>query len=111
MPEVNTRPLDAMIGRLDRLLSEFLVAVDDDLDEADWQTMKHHADDLIGVGNAALERLRAKKAEVQARVALQPRRKDDAVKDRLLSNAIHNATKLGGCSCINGCKSPDCTNI
>jgi hypothetical protein len=49
------RPLDAMIGRLDRILSEFLVmAADATLDEADRQTIKHHADDLIGVGNKAL---------------------------------------------------------
>ncbi len=54
------RAFDMMIGRLDRLLSEFLVAVDgglEPLDLADKQTLKHHADDLIGVGNAALERL------------------------------------------------------
>lgn len=52
------RPLDIMIGRLDRLLSEFLIhASDETLDEADIQTIKHHADDLIGVGKAALRRL------------------------------------------------------
>ena len=55
------RPLDSMIGRMDRLLSEFLVAAEGELDEPDWQTMKHHADDLIGVGNAALEKLRARR--------------------------------------------------
>lgn len=55
-PEV--RPVDLMIGRLDRLLSEFLVAAEDpNLDEADRQTLKHHADDLIGVGNAALRKV------------------------------------------------------
>lgn len=48
---------DLMIGRLDRLLSEFLVVAETDLDEADLQTIKHHADDLIGVGNAALKRI------------------------------------------------------
>lgn len=52
------RPIDAMIGKLDRLLSEFLAHADDsNLDEADRQTLKHHADDLIGVGNAALKKL------------------------------------------------------
>jgi hypothetical protein len=52
------RPLDAMIGRLDRLLSEFLVAcADPSIDEADRQTLKHHADDLVGVGNAGLKKL------------------------------------------------------
>jgi hypothetical protein len=48
---------DAMIGRLDRVLSEFLLAAESPVDEADWQTIKHHADDLIGVGTAAQERL------------------------------------------------------
>lgn len=51
------RPLDVMIGRLDWLLSEFLISASSDLDEADRQTVKHHAEDLIGVGNAALKRL------------------------------------------------------
>lgn len=48
---------DAMIGRLDRVLSEFLLTArefETELDEADRQTIKHHADDLIGVGKAAL---------------------------------------------------------
>lgn len=51
------RPLDKMIGKLDRLLSEFLIAAESQLDEADRQTLKHHADDLIGVGTAALKKL------------------------------------------------------
>lgn len=51
------RPFDTMIGRLDRLLSEFLLAAEGPLDGPDYQTVKHHADDLIGVGNAALKRL------------------------------------------------------
>ncbi len=54
---MRVRPLDATIGRLDRLLSEFLVLAESELDEADRQTLKHHADDLIGVGNAALKKL------------------------------------------------------
>jgi hypothetical protein len=50
------RAFDAMIGRLDRVLSEFLSAArSGELDDADIQTIKHHADDLIGVGKAALE--------------------------------------------------------
>lgn len=48
---------DNTIGRLDRLLSEFLLLIKPELDEANKQTIKHHADDLIGVGQAALERL------------------------------------------------------
>lgn len=44
------------IGTLDRVLSELLVlAGREDLDEVDAQTLKHHADDLIGVGKKALE--------------------------------------------------------
>lgn len=53
------RPFDVMIGRLDRLLSEFLIAVKSNLDAADLQTIKHHADDLIGVGGAALKAVAA----------------------------------------------------
>lgn len=49
--------IDLMIGRLDRLLSEFLIAAKHPKDEADRQTLKHHADDLIGVGKAALKHL------------------------------------------------------
>lgn len=48
---------DLMIGALDRMLSEFLLAASGKLDEADRQTIKHHADDLIGVGKAALEKI------------------------------------------------------
>lgn len=58
---------DYMIGRLDRLLSEFLLLCPKDakerssaewLDEANRQTLKHHADDLIGVGQEMLARLK-----------------------------------------------------
>lgn len=46
------------IGQLDRDLSEFLHLTEDpDLDEVDAHTLKHHADDLIGVGKKALETL------------------------------------------------------
>jgi hypothetical protein len=56
VPDSSRESFDGMIGRLDRLLSEFLSAAKSGkLDEADRQTIKHHADDLIGVGNAALE--------------------------------------------------------
>lgn len=48
---------DGVIGRLDRILSEFLLLSEGPLDDADWQTIKHHAGDLIGVGNKALENL------------------------------------------------------
>lgn len=52
--------VDKTIGRLDRLLSEFLLLVEGPIDQADAQTLKHHADDLIGVGNAALTKLKAR---------------------------------------------------
>lgn len=51
------RKFDVMIGELDRLLSEFLLAAESPADEADRQTIKHHADDLIGVGGAALKKI------------------------------------------------------
>lgn len=49
---------DIMIGRLDRILAEFLDSLKPTLDESDRQTLKHHADDLIGVGQAMLKRLK-----------------------------------------------------
>lgn len=49
------RAFDVTIGELDRVLSEFLLLVP--VDEADRQTIKHHADDLVGVGHAALKQL------------------------------------------------------
>lgn len=52
------RPFDAMIGRVDRVLSELVVECDSDrLDEADKQTLLHHADDLIGVAEAIRRKL------------------------------------------------------
>lgn len=50
---------DNTIGRLDRCLSEFLLLTESPLlDTADAQTLKHHADDLIGVGKKALSNLK-----------------------------------------------------
>jgi hypothetical protein len=49
---------DLMIGKLDRGLSEFLHACEDPLlDAVNAHTLKHHADDLIGVGTHALKKL------------------------------------------------------
>jgi hypothetical protein len=42
-----SRRFDTMIGELDRLLSESLIAAKGELDEADRQTIKHHAGELI----------------------------------------------------------------
>lgn len=47
---MNRDDFDLVIGRLDRVLSEFPCLYEADLDEPDRQTLKHHADDLIGVG-------------------------------------------------------------
>lgn len=46
---------DRAIGKLDRALSEFLLLPP--TDEANRQTLKHHADDLIGVGTSMLKKL------------------------------------------------------
>ncbi len=48
---------DGVIGRLDRSLSEFLSLFTGDNDSPDEQTLKHHADDLIGVGQKMLKNL------------------------------------------------------
>lgn len=53
-----TLDFNQMIGNLDRMLSEFLHACEDPaLDQVDAHTLKHHADDLIGVGTHALKKL------------------------------------------------------
>jgi hypothetical protein len=46
------------IGRLDRALSELKVLAQSDLDEADLQTVKHHAEDCVGLGTRVLEMIR-----------------------------------------------------
>lgn len=55
--------LNETIGKLDRVLSEFLILTEGFLDQADAQTLKHHADDLIGVGSKALKTLKARGVE------------------------------------------------
>jgi hypothetical protein len=56
---VTTRDdFDLAIGRLDRALSEFLSLYRFDLDEPDRQTLKHHADDLVGVGEKMRDTLK-----------------------------------------------------
>lgn len=51
-----------MIGRLDRVLSEMkIMAINANLyDATDLQTLKHHAEDCVGLGNHVLELLRVK---------------------------------------------------
>ena len=52
------------IGQLDRSLSVMMewgrCAERGELDRADLQTLKHHAEDMIGAGNAMLERVSPK---------------------------------------------------
>lgn len=58
----NQKYFDEAIGQLDRLLSKVKVwSKDETIDEANRQTLKHHADDLIGVGNKMLEILEPSK--------------------------------------------------
>ncbi len=71
---VKARRFDEMIGRLDRVLSEFLVEADSDLDQPDTQTLKHHADDLIGVGQKALQLLKVRKDGNAKRTVSKKRR-------------------------------------
>jgi hypothetical protein len=56
------------IGSLDRDLSEFLYLCEDpEIDEVTAQTLKHHADDMIGVGQKALSILDARMATTHGR--------------------------------------------
>lgn len=62
---ITREEFDLRIGRLDRCLSEFLDLYSAEIDEPDRQTLKHHSDDLIGVGNAMLEKLSIAREENQ----------------------------------------------
>lgn len=73
---------DGVIGRLDRVLSEFLCLHTAELDTPDQQTLKHHADDLIGVGNKMHELLSP--PPVQKQSFLKP--EDFAGKEPLIGN-------------------------
>lgn len=54
-----------MIGTLDRCLSEMILASEDTtIDGPDWQTLKHHAEDMIGAGNKILENLKERLNDV-----------------------------------------------
>lgn len=48
------------IGLLDRALSELKILALSDLDAADIQTVKHHAEDCVGLGNRVLDILKGK---------------------------------------------------
>lgn len=50
------------IGLLDRALSELKILALSNLDAADIQTVKHHAEDCIGLGNRVLQILESKRS-------------------------------------------------
>lgn len=55
------RPFDALIGRLDRILSELVnEAKSGNLDIHDTKTLEHHAEDMAGAGLRILELLGSK---------------------------------------------------
>jgi hypothetical protein len=58
---------DLAIGQLDRALSLFLSLYNDNLDDADRQTLKHHADDLVGCGKKMIGQLAERPARQQTR--------------------------------------------
>jgi len=60
---MNQDEFDNMIGRLDRVLSEMMLATKvEDLDTANWQTLKHHGEDMKLAGEAILKRYEALKS-------------------------------------------------
>lgn len=62
--EVLRACVEVNIGKLDRCLSELkLHALNPLLDEADIQTIKHHAEDCVGLGNRVLEILKAREGK------------------------------------------------
>lgn len=49
------KTFNSMIGRLDRILSELIDTAQTNLDKYDKQTLKHHAEDMIGAGEKILK--------------------------------------------------------
>lgn len=45
------------IGQLDYILSRLLLISEQDIDEINWRTMKHHAEDMGGAAKKILENL------------------------------------------------------
>lgn len=58
---MNRNQFDLMIGRLDRILSQMIRAAESKIDLEDVQTLKHHAEDMIGAGTKILKILKVKK--------------------------------------------------
>jgi hypothetical protein len=54
---VTVLPEEHVTGRLDRSISEMLWLVDHPHDDVSIQTIKHHAEDMIGAGQEILKRL------------------------------------------------------
>lgn len=48
-------------GKLDRLLSEMVLLSKSWLDEPDWQTLKHHAEDMELAAQAIMKRYNERK--------------------------------------------------
>lgn len=60
-PQSKARPFDALIGRLDRVLSELIeVAKHGKLDRYDTKTLEHHAEDMVGAGVQVLKLIGSK---------------------------------------------------
>lgn len=55
--------LNSFVGRLDRIISEMKIwsKVYDSLDDADQQTVKHHAEDMMAMGNHVLRKIESAK--------------------------------------------------
>ena len=49
------------IGELDYVLSRLLLMSEQDLDEINWRTMKHHAEDMAGAAEKIMSNLRKTK--------------------------------------------------
>jgi hypothetical protein len=70
------RDFDNLIGRLDRVISELMIHRDNlgQLDAADLQTLKHHAEDMAGAGASILRALGGEaKAEAKAEAKIGDR--------------------------------------
>jgi hypothetical protein len=52
----STLSVTVTTGKLDRLISEMILLSKSELDEPDWQTLKHHAMDMRDAGLTILNR-------------------------------------------------------
>jgi hypothetical protein len=73
MSSASRDKFDLVIGRLDRDISELMLAAKDPTtDDADWQTLKHHAEDIVAAGERVLTLYRERKERLGSTLESPP---------------------------------------